>query len=196
MSKRFPSLLLALLALGATIGCESARITVGGPSPVAASLTAGTTFNFEPATLRAEFIPGISCIGSPAFGTQVIVIVGGESSVILNGLRFRYTDRFGVTAFPNVAFSPAQSTGSTIPLLGPIPIPATSPIPMPGTSPISIPGASPLNDLALAAGTSRLCFLLRFDCGVASQGTLLVQTTVSEANGKTQSSEYRVRVGS
>jgi hypothetical protein len=194
MSIRFHryGVLLAFLVLGATTACERERSTVIGPT--ALTSTTGTTFRFEPATLRAELVPGISCVAGPAFGTRIIVIVGGD--VVLRGLRFSFTDRFGVNALPRVVAipgaSPLSTPASAIPTSFPIPIPGIAPLP--ASSPIPMPGSSSFNGLS---GTSlHLPFFLLFGCGVASEGTLFVATELAEPDGRLKTSEFRVRVGS
>ena len=195
--------LLAFLALGAVAGCDSNRNTPVGPSALMTATT-GTTFRFEPATLRPELVPGTSCVA--AFGTRIIVIVRGGGT--LRELRFRFTDRFGVSALPRVmaipGSSPLSTPASAIPSSSfPIPLPSSSPIPIPGiaplptNSPIPIPGSTAFNDASVPAGTSvHLPFFLFFECGIASEGTLFVATDVAEPGGTVQTSQFRVRVGS
>ena len=194
--------LLAFLALGAVAGCDSNRDTTVGPSPLTAATT-GTTFRFEPATLRPELMPGTSCVA--AFGTRIIVIIRGDGT--LRELRFRFTDRFGVSALPRViaipGSSPLSTPASAIPSSVPIPLPSSSPIPIPGiaplptNSPVPIPGSTAFNGASAPAGTSvHLPFFLFFECGIASEGTLFVGTEVAEPGGTVQTSQFRVRVGS
>jgi hypothetical protein len=193
--------LLAFLALGAVAGCDSNRDTPVGPSALTAATT-GTTFRFEPETLRPEFVPGTSCVA--AFGTRIIVIVDGDGT--LRELRFRFTDRFGVSALPRVVAipgpSPLSTPASAIPSSVPIPLPSSSPIPIPGlaplptNSPIPIPGSTAFG-ASVPAGTSvHLPFFLFFECGVASEGTLFIGTEVADPGGTVQTSQFRVRVGS
>lgn len=201
MSIRFHryGVLLALLVLGATTGCESQRDSVAGPSSLSSGMSMGSSFRFEPATLRPEVVSSTSCVAVPAFGTRIIIIVGAGSDFVLRGLRFSFTDRFGVNALPRVAAIPGSSPlsvpATAIPSSFPIPFPGIAPLPM--TSPIPIPGSSPVNGLSVPAGSSlHLPFFLSFDCGIASEGTLLVGTDVAEPGGRLQTTEFRVRVGS
>jgi hypothetical protein len=197
MSIRFHryGVLLAFLAAGAATGCDGQRNTVVGPTALKSATTTGTTFRFEPATLRPEFVSGISCVAVPAFGTRIIVIVGGD--VILSALRFRFTDRFGVNALPTVVPIPGSSPFSV-----PVSIPSSFPIPMPGvaplptSSPIPMPGTSSFNGLSPAEASQRLAFFLVFQCGVASEGTLFIGTEVAEPRGSVRNSEFQIRVGS
>jgi hypothetical protein len=198
MSIRFHryGVLLAFLAAGAATGCDGQRNTVVGPTALKSATTTGTTFRFEPATLRPEFVSGISCVAVPAFGTRIIVIVGGD--VTLRELRFRFTDRFGVNALPRVMAIPGSSPlsvpASAIPSSFPIPVPGLAPLP--ASSPIPMPGSSAFNGPSLPVGTSvHLPFFLFFECGVASEGTLFIGTEVAEPGGTVQTSQFRVRVG-
>jgi hypothetical protein len=197
MSIRFHryGVLLAFLAAGAATACDGQRNTVVGPTALTSTTTTGTTFRFEPATLRPELLSGISCVAVPAFGTRIIVIVGGDA--ILRGLRFRFTDRFGVNALPGVVPIPGSSPFSvpvSIPSSFPIPIPGVAPLPT--SSPIPMPGTSSFNGLSPAETSQRLAFFLVFQCGVASEGTLFVDTEVAEPRGSVRNSEFQIRVGS
>ena len=194
---RYGVLLLAFLALGATAACDSNRNTAVVPSTLPPTFSPGTSFNFEPATLRAEFLPGTICVGGPGFGTRIIIIVNG--GVILSGLQFRFTDRFGVNALPRITPIPGSSpltvSASTIPTSFPIPTPGLAPLP--STSPIPIPGFSPVTGLMVPAGTSQqLPFFLIFDCGVSPVGILFISAEVVDPSGRIQKSESQVRVGS
>jgi hypothetical protein len=189
-------LLCAFLALGATAGCDGNRHTTVGPSSLTVATT-GTSFRFEPPTLRAELVPGNSCVAASGFGTRIIVIVGGE--VTLRELRFRFTDRFGVNALPRVmpipGTSPLSVPASAIPSSFPIPIPGIAPLP--ASSPIPMPGSSVFNDTSAPTGTfTHLPFFLSFDCGVASEGTLFIGTEAASPRGMVQTSQFQVRVGS
>ena len=197
MSIRFHryGVLLALLVLGAAMGCDRQRNVVGPTAFTSTTTTTDTSFRFEPATLRAESVSGISCVAVPAFGTRIIINVG--AGVILSALRFRFTDRFGVNALPRVmpipGSSPLSVPVSAIPSSFPIPIPGVAPLP--AGSPIPIPGTSSFNGLSPAGTPQRLAFLLLFECGVASDGTLFVDTEVTEPRGSVRKS-FQVRVGS
>jgi hypothetical protein len=188
--------LLAFLAVGAATGCDGQRNTVVGPTALKSTTTTGTTFRFEPATLRPEFVAGISCVGVPAFGTRIIINVGGD--VILSALQFSFTDRFGVNALPRVmpipGSAPLSFPVSAIPTSSPIPIPGAAPLP--SGSPISIPGTSSFNGLSPAEPSQPLAFFLLFECGVASEGMLFVGTEVTDPRGSVRKSEFRFRVGS
>jgi hypothetical protein len=192
MSIRFHryGVLSAFLAVGAATGCGGQRNTVAGPTALKSTTTTGTTFRFEPATLRPEFVSGISCVGVPAFGTRIIIKFGGD--VILSALRFRFTDRFGVNALPRVMPIPGSS-----PLSVPVSAIPSAPIPIPGVAPL--PLGSPIssfNGLSPAEPSQPLAFLLLFECGVVSEGMLFVGTEVTEPRGSVQKSEFQFRVGS
>ena len=191
-------LVLAFLVLGAAAGCDSNRNTTVGPSALSSSLTSESSFSFQPATLRAEPVPGNSCVPDPAFGTRIVVIVNGGRGVVLSGLRFRFTDRFGRNALPRVTeisgASPLSAAVPTTPAFNPIPIPGVAPLP---PTALPTPASSLVTGFAVPAGTSRqLPFFLRFDCGVASEGTLFVVTDVAGPSGTLHTGEFRVRVGS
>ena len=197
MSIRFPVRRAIGLWRSAQRACDSNRNTPVVPSTLPSSFSPGTTFNFEPATLRTELVAGTICVAGPAFGTRIIIIVNG--GVILSGLQFSFTDRFGVNTLPRVTPIPGSSpltvSASTLPTGFPIPMPGLAPLP--STSPIPIPGFSPVTGLMVPAGTSQqLPFLLVFDCGVAPVGILFISADLVDPSGRVQKSESQVRVGS
>jgi hypothetical protein len=183
MSFRFPRYGVPLLFFALT-GCDQANITVAAaPTAVTAGLTS-SAIAFEPATLRPEFLPGVSCGRRSFFGARIIIVIRGDD-VSVRGLRFRFTDLLGMTALPRVTSIPGNA-----PLSAPISSFPTSPIPIPGiapmpmTSPIPIPGA-----------TQAFPFFLTFDCNVASEGTLSVFVDNVDRNGGMTTTELRARVG-
>lgn len=181
MSIRFSNyaLLLLFFALGA---CDKADVTVAtAPTAVVASLTS-STFGFEPATLRPEVLPGVSCGRRSPFGTRIIIVIRG-SDVNLRGIRFRFTDLLGMTSLPRVIPIPGNT-----PLSAPISNFPTTPIPIPGIAPMTM--SSPV----VIPGTT-FPFFLSFDCGVASEGTLTVFLDNADRNGTMQTAELRARVG-
>jgi hypothetical protein len=194
---RYGVLLASFLALGAAAGCDSNRNTPVVPSTLPSTVAPVTTFNFEPATLRSEVVPGTICVAGPAFGTRIIIIVGG--GVILNGLQFSFTDRSGVNTLPRVTPIPGNSpltvSASTLPTSVPIPLPGIAPIPT--TSPIPFPGSTFPSGMTVPAGTSQqLPFFLVFACGVAPEGILFISADLVDPNGRVRKSESQVRVGS
>lgn len=198
MSLRFHKYGVLLLFLGLVFatGCDDNKdsMTVTSPSPVAVTQTG---VSVEPAALQPEFLPGFSCRSNRAFGTRIIVLVGGRNDVLLRGLRFRFTDRFGFNALPQVALIPGPSPMTT----PPVSIPSSSPIPLPGiaplpTAPVPIPGSTPVSALFIPAGAPRTFpFFLTFGSCPFSEGTLFVTVDAGDRNGTMQSSEMRVRVG-
>jgi hypothetical protein len=196
MSIRFLRFGLPLLFFP-LVACDRAQIAVTtGPTAVTSTLTS-SAFSFEPSTLRPEAVPGISCTPRSPFGTRIILVIRGRDGLVLRGLRFRFNDRFGITALPRVIPIPGTS-----PLNAPLTAISTSPIPMPGiaplpmASPIPIPGASPVPGFAVPFGTSQtLPFFLAFDCGVAPEGTLVVFIDTAKDDGGTETSELRARLG-
>ena len=198
MSIRFHryGLLLAFCVLGVSIGCDSEPPTLAGPSPVSASLVSGasTTFHFEPATLRAEVVPGTSCV---AFGTRIIIVIAGGHDGVLRGLRFRFIDRRGVHALPRVvAIAGASPLSVPAPGIPTFPIPTPGVAPLPTTSPIPMPGPPVINGLqGPAVSSQQLPFFLFFDCGVAPEGVLFIGAELVDPTGMTETSEFRVRVG-
>jgi len=186
---RFGLLLLGL-ALLLTMACSDKDSGMTEPSVV-------TTFNFQPsftaqpATLSPEFLPGVACGSSNAFGTRIIVVVNGGSSVFLSGMNFRFIDRFGVTALPQVRAIPGPvpmttpsvsiPTSNPIPPLGVAPLPTSAPIPFPAN------GNPTVLDFP---------FFLTFGCGVFSQGTLIVNVDTDDSTGRRHRSEFSVALGS
>lgn len=197
MSLCFPRYGLPLLFLALT-ACDRAASTVGAPTPVPSSATNQHAITLQPTTLRPEPLPGSCVPRATPFGTRLIVNVNAGSEVILRSLRFRFTDRFGVTAFPRVTPIPG-STPMTMPATS---IPPFSPIPVPGgaplttTGPIPIPGSSSVNGLMVPGGSLRsLPFFLAFDCGVFADGTLFVVFDTADMTGGMHSSQLTARVG-
>jgi hypothetical protein len=190
-------LLLLFLPLVAAAACDRTELTLTGPAP-SALLPLQSSFSAEPRSILPEFLPTGSCVTRPAFGLRLSVIIGGGEVVILRGLRFGFNDRFGASAFPDVfpiaslSAPPVQSPG--IPTSSPISLPGIAALP---ASPIPIPGSSPIDGILIAAGTSRtLPFFLRFGCGLVPDGTLVITADAADANGRFETPQMRVRVGS
>ena len=186
---RFGLLLLGLSLLF-TMACSDKDSGMTEPS-VVTTFNVVPSFTSQPAMLSPEFLPGVSCGSSRAFGTRIIVVVNGGTNVFLNGINFRFTDRFGVTAFPQVRAIPGPvpmttpsvsiPTSNPIPPLGVAPLPTSSPIPFPGNG----------NPTA-----SDFPFFLTFGCGVFSQGTLLVNVDAGDGTGRTHRAQFSVPLGS
>jgi hypothetical protein len=185
-SPGYGSLLLVIGLVFAT-GCDDARNVTTATAPSGAIAT-GTgiqsAISVEPAALRPEFLPDLSCRSNRPFGTRVTIVIDGRNDVSLHRLRFRFTDRFGVTAFPN------QILTGVFPMTQPpVSIPSSSPIPIPGLAPL------PPEGLFIPFGASRaLPFFVSFGCGPFSQGTLFVMFDAKFGPAPMQSSELRVRV--
>lgn len=200
MSTRFPryGLLLLLVSLGVATACEREAVTITEPA-ASTTPTAKSTFAAEPAAVQPEILPGTECVTLPAFGVRISIVAGGSQGVILRGLRFGFNDRFGGSAFPDVIPIPTISSPipgqSNIPASMPVPVPGTAPLP--GVSTIPMPGSTPLTGLFISPGTSRtLPFFLRFRCGTFAQGILVITADSADANGRFDTTDLRVRVGS
>lgn len=196
---------LLFVALSAVAGCDRAAVSVTAPAGDAGGGSMQSSFAAEPAAVRPEFVATAGCTGHPAFIARVSVVVGGgPHDVIVRGLRFGFTDRFGAGSLPTIIPIPSiSSPAPTSSLPSASPIPSTSPIPipgiaaLPGASPIPIRGASPINGLLVPNGTYRsLPFLLRFGCGVLGDGTLVITADAADRNGLFGTSNVRVRIGS
>lgn len=178
---------LAFLVLTASAGCESDRDASTAPTSFSSSLATPSSLGFEPGTLVPEVLLGAPCAGAPPFGTRIIIIVNGGHGV-LSGLRFSFTDRFGVHRLPRVTPIPGDSplsvAASAIPSSFPIPVPGIAPLPSTSPIPMPSPGSS-----------QRLPFFLGFDCGVAPEGMLFIGADVADTRGMIKTSELRVRVG-
>lgn len=187
-----------LVLLVTLAACSGAASTVGAPTPVVPGASNQHALTVQPTALRAEALPGSCVPQATPFGTRLVVNVGAGSDVILQSLRFRLTDRFGVTAFPRVApipgGSPMTMPATSIPPFSPIPIPGGAPLTM--TGPIPIPGSSSVTGLMVPGGTIRqLPFFLAFDCGVAADGTLFILFDTADMLGGRHSSQLTARVG-
>ena len=189
MPRSLPSfgVLVPCLLLAATLGCDQTAmvITTTGPTPLTANVNVGTSFGVEPSTLTPEFLPG-RCGGHSPFGLRLVVTVRGDHDLFLRGMHFSYTDRFGARALPAIMPIPSLSTpfpsGVTLPTSAPVQVPGFASFPEAGAS---IPGGS----------HHRFPYLMRFDCGVVSDGTIIIVIDTSDRHGKAQTSELRVRVG-
>jgi len=174
---------LATLSLTA---CESTSAVIPtSASDVQSQGTLKSTFTAEPATLHAEFLPGVGCLTTPAFGTRIIVIVNGGTNVALHGVRFRFTDRTGLTALPmvtTVSGSTSTVPAGSIPPVGGIPIPGVAPLP--SASPIPIPGSS-----------QSFPFFLTFGCGFQPDGILVVSADSTNGSGIMHTTDLRMRLG-
>jgi hypothetical protein len=193
MSRRFHryGLLLLFLAMAFVIGCEksSRSVNVAGPTTFS-TVSAQSAFTAQPTTLLPEFLPGFTCAGSRAFGTRIIIVVNDSSNLFLSGLNFRFRDRMGITALPQVIPIPGSSP-LTMPIVS---IPTSSPIPPLGVAPL--PTAAPIP----FAGNgnpipSQFPFLLTFGCGLFAQGTLFVSVDAGDRSGRIQRTEFTVQVG-
>jgi hypothetical protein len=198
MFLRFPRYCLFLLLFLPLIACDNDKATVTGPTALTSTMTNGPVVGFEPAALRPEFLPANSCVRRSPFGTRIIIVIGPGGGVFVRSLRFRFTDRFGVTALPRVTPiigpSPLTVPVSTIAPFSPIPVPGGATLP--STGPIPIPGSAPINGLQIPSGTLRtLPFFLSFDCGVLSEGVVHVTVDTATPNGQMETSELRARVG-
>ncbi|MEO5896434.1 MAG: hypothetical protein ABIS06_12095 [Vicinamibacterales bacterium] len=69
-----------------------------------------SSFAAEPAAVRPEFVARAGCAGHPAFIARVCVVVGGPHDVIVRGLRFGFTDRFGAGSLPEIIPIPSLSS--------------------------------------------------------------------------------------
>lgn len=188
-----PLLFLALAA------CGRETSTVGAPTAVPSTASNQHAIAFEPATLRPETLPG-SCVphASP-FGTRLVITINAGSDVVLRSLRFRFTDRFGASAFPRVTpipgASPLTMPATSIPPFSPIPVPGGAPLTT--TGPIPIPGSSVVTELMVPGGSVRsLPFFLAFDCGVRGDGTLFIMFDTADVIGVMHSSQLSARVRS
>jgi len=187
-----PLLLLALTA------CGRETSTVGAPTAIPSGTANQHALTVEPTTLRPETLPGSCLPHATPFGTRLVINVGAGSDVILRSLRFRFTDRLGVTALPRVTAIPGSSPMTTpatsIPPFSPIPVPGGAPLTT--TGPIPIPGSSSVSGLMVPAGSVRaLPFFLAFDCGVSQQGTLFIMFDTADMTGGMHSSQLTARVG-
>ena len=190
MYERFPTYAPVMLALLLTSSVACNRTTASPTTPAPAGGALKSSLTAEPLVGRPEFLPGSSCTSRSPFGVRITVILESVEDVILRGLRFSFTDRFGGQALPDVFPTPE---GSFIPSSPPVPFPGAAPLPSRG--PIPIPGSPPIDGLLVTGQTSRqLPFFLRFGCGVFPDGTLLIEGDLSDRNGRPDRAAIRVTV--
>jgi hypothetical protein len=189
---------LLFVALCSVAGCDRTALSVTAPSEGAAGGSLQSSFAAEPAAVMPEFVASPGCSSHPAFIARVSVVVGGPQDVIVRSLRFGFTDRFGAGTLPDIVPIPSLQSPApapSLPAASAIPIPGVASLP--GATAIPIPGASPINGVLVPNGTSRsLPFLLRFDCGGAGDGVLVITGDAADRNGRFSSFNVRVRVGS
>jgi hypothetical protein len=189
MPVRFPAYVpvLLIVGFGATIGCGDGSIAVTTPGSIAGVTAAMTA---EPAAARPQFLQTSTCPGRPAFGLGLTITIVADGDVILQRLRFAFTDRFGTRSLPDVFSSAIPAPSAAIPVSGPIPIPPAATLP--GSPPVGVPGAAQIENLNIGRGASRsLPFFLRFGCGVVPDGVLIVS---GDTNGANSPRELRVVV--
>ena len=192
MRVRVPVYTPAFLILGL------AGVTACGDSPAPTSPSAaaglGASLTAEPLSARPEFLPGFSCPGRPAFGVGLTVIVAARNyDVILQRLRFTFSDPRGGRALPEVFPTSMPTPSSSIPSTSPIPMPGA--IGLPTTPPVGVPGSPPIQDLPILRGASRsLPFFLRFGCDVVPEGTLVVTADTRDSSHTLRTAEIRVPV--
>ncbi len=195
MYTRSPKYILVLLfpaiALIAACGNHDS-VSPTSPAPVTSALITA-----EPMTARPEFLPISFCPAAPSFGVRLLITISGNGEiVIVQRLRFAFTDRLGGFAVPTVTQTSTALSGG-IPTSMPVPLPTSPSIPIPSASPIPIPGSLPVEELRIHAGVSgTLPVLLNFGCGVPADGTLVVSVDTTYRRGRSSTSQVRVRVGS
>jgi len=195
MYPRSPKYILVLLvpvfALIAACGNDNS-VSPTTPAPVTSALV--TT---EPMTATPEFSRISFCPAAPSFGVRLLITISGNGEiVIVERLRFAFTDRLGGFAVPVVTQTSAALSGG-IPTSMPVPLPTSPSVPIPSASPIPIPGSLPVEELRIHAGVSgTLPVLLNFGCGVPADGTLVVSVDTTDRRGRSSTSQVRVRVGS
>lgn len=188
MSVRLPtyaaiSLVLVFLTSPA---CSPNSITPTSPN----TTTNLKSLSAEPEMVRPEFVSNPSCLTHQAFGVRLIVIIGGED-LIVRGIRFGFTDRFGNRSLPDVFSTTAGST--SIPSSGPVPFPGAAVLP--NVSAIPIPGSSPITGMLVPdAQRLSLPFFLRFGCDVFPEGTIVITLDTADTVGRPGTREVNVAV--
>jgi hypothetical protein len=180
----------AIVVIAACGNHDSASPTAPG------AVTSALVVAAEPMTATPEFTSISFCPAAPSFGVRLLITISGNGDiVILQRLRFAFTDRFGGFAVPVVTQTSTALSGG-IPTSMPVPLPTSPSIPIPGASPIPIPGSLPVEELRIQAGVSgTLPVLLNFGCGVPADGTLVVSVDTTDMRGRSSTSQVRVRVG-
>lgn len=178
-------LLLVSFALVTAFACSTNSSSATSPTALTAESGGQYSLTAEPVMLRPEFLPDVPCSSSRAFGTRVIVVVSGGSGVLVRGLRFRFTDRFGVRVFPQVRVIPGSSP-MTIPVTM---IPPLMGIPIPGQAP------APPSTMSQASNAQRFPFFLTFGCGLSTNGVVSVSTDTIDGTGRAETREIRVPLG-
>ena len=184
MSRSFPwsGLPLLCLAILSASACSSGSSGATGPTALTVESGTGSSLTAEPATLRPEFLPDLSCSNSRPFGTRIIVVVSGGSQLSLRALRFRFVDRFGISALPNVRVIPGSSP-MTVPVTM---IPPLMGIPIPGLAP------APASTMSQLSNAQRFPFFLAFGCGLSANGVVSVGADTIDGMGRAATRELSV----
>ena len=200
MSRRLPSFGVPVLCLVLlpSMACDRTAVEFNatGPAPLNANIHIGASLGVEPATLRAEALPGI-CGSTIRSGLRLGIRVHGDHDVIVRGLKFLHISSAGASTFPEVIPIPNLAAPvypmSDIPSSSPLTIPGVAPLPTSTTIPI--PGAPALSGVLIPPGShGRFDYLLRFGCVEITGGEIVVFIDLADRNGKPGSAEKRVRV--
>lgn len=188
MDVRFPRyapVLLVLVAASGAFGCGGGA---AGPTSPQAPVPVESSVTVEPHVLRPEFLSIGSCTRRSPFGLRLRVIVSGKRNLFLRSMRFRLTDPFETSTFPEVIPTPSGSEAA----LPPAPFSGAASLP---PSAIPIPGAAPFSGAFVPVNTAHsLPFFLRFGCGVIPEGTLSIWTDLDHGGGPSMTSHLRVPV--
>jgi hypothetical protein len=192
-------LVLSLLVV-TTTACNRMDVAFSatGPAPLTAKVNLGSSFDVEPSIVRPEILPG-SCGTHSPFGVRLGVVIRGGEDFILRSVRFSFEDRFGTRALPDVMPIPSLSsplpTGAALPSSSPVTVPGIAPLP--AVTSIPIPGGSPVTGMLVPGGShASLHFFIRFGCGIASRGAILIVIDAADRHGRFETSELRVPLGS
>lgn len=179
-----------LYVLGVLLSATTASLGCGNADSTALAMPAqapAVNLAVEPAEIAPEFIPGAACAAHPPFDLQFFLGLTAPDDVFFRQVRFRFEDRFGRVGVPQVTLRfGAPPPPSSLPNSSPVPIPSASPIPIPSAT--TLPGA-----VTAFGDVRRLPLGLRFDCGIAGSGTLIVIVDF-DSHGRSLSTETRVPV--
>ena len=175
-------LVVLLSATAASVGC--------GQTDSAATMPAATqavNVKLEPNEIVPAFDDDGGCVSHRPFDLRFLMRLDGPPHIAFHRLQFKFKDRFGRIETPRISTA-GLSPGAITPNVGSIPIPSGSILP--NSTSIPMPSAGILTSFGSARDFP---LSLRFGCGIAPSGTLIIIVDFDD-HGRSSSSETHVNI--